>query len=337
MVGKCTKLPQVACLGIFLTFFFLVSHAQTFNFDFQGDGGTPITGGGFAGDTTCNRDGFGPCFTEGFASAYGYKTYGITCWWMCGGNNVTGTPEMTPLLLEELTIDGVKYLHTIVGDPASGFAQETYIRGSTSTGSDSLTTSTWAAVFASGANNDPTVGTGPLQGPGNGSANPNKVVVRQIIGGTWNSSTKSWTCGSAEFCDEFLKANLDTKPKITQNINLSNLETNFVLDMSAITYQDASTAGTMVNTVSVIDSGFVKAEDGYFDVAQTPSYASSDNTGKNVHLTAGRYTYTESADTVIYGAGGTYTYYEDSVDVSAIDWCSYYDGTQNDTAFLICK
>jgi len=331
-----------ACLLLSLFIVATPSYANGFNFDFQQDQSN-YPGGYIVNlaimnshdESICNRDGNGACTTNTTAGPYLLTG-------PCGPphcNNIPYHDESTSMIYGIVDVQGTRYLHMIIGDPASGFAQDVYIRG-TANATDSYSVSTWAAEHNTGFNSDPTVGTGPLQGGGNGSAHPEKVMVRQILGGRWDDTAKTWHCDTTNFCSEFLKENLLTKPKITQKVFEPDMTSEFVLDMRTVGYNDMSTQLSMVNKVDVTSEVFFYGDEGHFDIAEERVYKGFTQNSvitKNSVVTAGRYTYQETADVETFGAGGTYQYWDDSVDIQAIDWCTYYVRDQNDPNAKICK
>lgn len=238
----------------------------------------------------CNRDGAAAC-----------RSY---------GNYLSFEP--TPFLMEEVDLNGVNYIHFVVGDPATGFAQEVFLEGTNGT---SVTTYNGASVY-SPAENDPNTGRqglGPLTGPGNGSANPEKVVVRQVIGGEWDPVTETWSCGAATFCNEFLKDTLLTKPRITQTVIDGAMTSFFDMDMRTIGYSQPladQVAAPVINTVTLqgVDTG---------NFAMTPAYI-QDST-----ISGGRFVYTPGTGN--RGSEGTYSYAEGDFDTAAEDWTIYRD------------
>ena len=289
-------------------------------------------------ESVCNRDGFGQCTTntdERFLVTH-----------ECGWPSCSVVPkhgESTPMIYEKIRRNGVDYLHMVIGDPADGFAQDVYIRGNYFNAQDSLATSTWASGHNDGLNFDPTPGTGPLQGGGNGSANPERVIVRQVLGGRWDGDSDAWTCEGSTFCSEFLKDNMLTKPRILQQVNEPDMISEFEVDMRTVGYSDMNTVLPMVNKVTVISPSFFYGDEGNFDITKERVYEGpTDNEiiTKNSVITAGRYRYIPTADLTEsgqYGANGSYQFWDDSFDVESVDWCNYYVREQNDPNALICK
>lgn len=252
---------------------------------------------------------------------------GLTDAFCVRGNGIANAdPANTPFLRETVIIDGVTYQHMIVGsiDPVTGlgFAQETYIRNGAGIFSSSggkpgcnsfrcLTPETWMGN-----------GLDPLQADarftGNGSGDPTRTVIRQVL-------------NTAEMQQEFLKAALDRKPKITQNITVSGqMISEFILDMSSSTY-NANTPGALTNKLTLLDPS-IPAASAFFDIA-TSSQASN--------ITGGQFTFGAGAgwldtglssptdDTYNYDAGA-YTYSGgDSFNLTGADWQAYRNPAEN--------
>lgn len=312
MQGKKT---QIIAIGFLCLFTVSSAHAE-FLMNFQ----VPSNfSGGFPG----------PCNIAGLASP--------TVWCATAGVAEETDPDQTPYYQAQgVRIDDANYWRQVIGDPESGFAMEVYTEiWSGFTSYSGGRNSNFPQVLyrqdldvQSGNGWDP-LGLDPAldsTDTGNGTGNPTRVVMRQILGGTWDSPTKTWSCGAAEFCMEFSKAQLDRKPKITQAINETStgLSARFELDMSNSTYADDTTAGTVINTV-IFDDGI-----GNFDMATD---------AQNIDITGGRYTYSSGASWLDTGQSsgyetwnydaGTYSYSSGGFDHLDQDWGSYYDPAQN--------
>ncbi len=260
------------------------------------------------------------------------------------GNSAPTDPDTTPFYHGQIYIDGVAYWHTIVGDPADGFAMESYISmsgislNSDSGGkpSDLFPMDTDLEVL-SGNGWDP-LGLDPTRSfdyTGNGSADPNKVIIRQVMGGVWDAASSTWSCGGASYCSEFLKGDLLTKPLISQTINdlPAGMSSYFLLDMSMLSYSDDTTAGTLVNTLTLTD-----VPSGDFDMA-------TDTQAGRSLVTGGRYIYTPCSNPAVSGGHcwqdanifdgtwdyqeGSYGYVDGGTDPLAYDWGLYWDPDQN--------
>ncbi len=183
----------------------------------------------------------------------------------CSGSysHVDTTPFLQELFYDDAT--GLSYFHVIVGKPEDGFAQEVFIKANGPTwegglGSASLgdgTCRSGGSFVLSGCNlGDPLGESHDNTFTGIGSGNPKAVVMRQVMGGTWNETTKTWSCGTSnEFCMEFLKDDYLLKPVITQTIHdiPSDMTAFFEFDMRNSDYDTNSIAGTMTNTVTFSD------------------------------------------------------------------------------------
>ena len=326
-------------LAYFFCFFLFFSlsndiKGQDFTFDFHSD---PGSGPGFpqaaASDPNagiCNRDGRGACETKNSFVPFYLSAYG---------------DELTPFLYESVIKDGEEYLHMIIGKPEDGFALEMYIRGRDN--GDSAFRSTWASDVSNGYNFQS--GNSMLQTPGNGTGNPEKVTIRQVMGGTWDDVARTWNCSGTEYCSEFLKDTLLTKPLIAQKVSMANFSAEFEVDMRNIGYQSdmgetgydgADTVAPIVNKVSLTSPSFLLAPgDGLFDMSARHTYTPYPDDGTaytSDGTTGGRYSYTPSADVETFGANGSYTYFADDFDVDSVVWCDYFDASQNQVGPKIC-
>ncbi len=189
--------------------------------------------------------------------------------------------NQTPFLYETITgDDGNSYIHMIIGDPDEAFAQEIYIMGGYS--SDGTGTANGATIPLINDSID-LINFNPLSSLGQGSANPTKVIMRQDIKGE-------------EISMEFIKDNLLTKPKITQIVTSEDMVSEFIVDMSAITYNDKSTPTAIINNLTFSTSK-IPDDGGSFNMIEN---------GDRVTVDAGLYTYTEGTGTL--GSEGTYDY-----------------------------
>ncbi len=228
-----------------------------------------------------------------------------------------------------VNIDGQEryFYHMVLGELGDGFIQESYIEMGVGTptadmqtwnhptiglpahfGTNNLTSASGGDYnfdsVTAGVGNYSANGSDPLAADaGNGSANPNRVMVVQL-----NSD--------GEMFSEFRKDNLLTKPKVYQRIQrFGDINMVFEMDMRNITYDDSTTAATVnQNFVEILDPNM--APDINFDV-NTESQP-----GKSL-ITGGKYIYTDGAG--FGGADGTYTYDSGTYDVNATDWEAYFD------------
>ena len=162
-----------------------------------------------------------------------------------GGSTITG---QTPFLkdggfeLPEIVTDptnGRSYYHLTVGSMADGFIQEVYIeRGFTGFPNGNLGSASAGAGDASGGNGrDPLDVTHTIV-TGNGSGNPNRVIIRQLH-------------SDGESMMEFVKDKYDYKPHITHVVNAPDITLQVDIDMRNSTYNNATTPGIMTNTMSL--------------------------------------------------------------------------------------
>ena len=294
-----------------------------------------------------------------------YKTYPGNCGiggvtnGMCGiGGAFTGweraDPDTTPFYQGEIMIDGKMYWHIIVGDPASGFAMESYTEQASGTGFGSFSGGEPANFSAtslegnSGSGWDPLGMNNPSRGvdfTGNGSGDPTRTVFRQVMGnGTWDAQNRTWSCGTGEFCSEILKDRLDGKPLISQAINDDStgplLQLRFQLDMRNLSYSSYSQAGgSIINTVSLTDP----SDDEFYLVDANFDMATDT---EDSFVTAGSYVYNNCSNpSGLYGGScwqkfsvyggvnnyqeGSYTYSDGNTDPMAYNWGSFFDPAQN--------
>ena len=206
--------------------------------------------------------------------------FGDTEDFYCGEGARPGKNQ-TPFLYETIIgDDGNSYIHMIIGDPDEAFAQEVYIMGSYS--SDGAGTANGVTIPVINGSIDLT-SFNPLSSLGQGSANPNKVLMRQDI-------------NDSDISMEFIKDNLLTKPKMTQIVTSEDMVSEFIVDMSAITYDDKSTPTAIINNLTFSDSD-IPGDSGSFNMIEN---------GDRVTVDAGLYTYTEGTGTL--GSEGTYDY-----------------------------
>lgn len=147
------------------------------------------------------------------------------------GGNAAAYTDPTAFLQEIVFVNNVRYYHMIVGDPADGFAQETYIDA------HSCCYQQYEARPKSSS-------------LGYGTANPAAVVFRMIM-------------SDADFEQQVIKDNLSTKPLISQVSNDSEISSMFELDMSAIDYDTADVTGSITNDFQLVGQGFF--DSGNFD------------------------------------------------------------------------
>jgi hypothetical protein len=230
-------------------------------------------------------------------------------------NYLMGTSLERPEIVTDPD-NGNTYYHMIVGDLATGFIQETYIQmgygnyGATALGepADSASASGGVSSF----DRTTVLGTGydPLDAnknsmaqaviSGNGTANPNRVIMRQIV-------------SDGEVMMEYLKDKYANKARISQMMVATDITANFDLDMRNSTFADASTVGIITNTMQLWGQG-VPYDSSVFDMAKD---------APNAVVNGGKYTYTTGSG--FGGSEGTYNYSDGGFDQTAVDWASYMD------------
>ena len=223
----------------------------------------------------------------------GYCTYG-TC------TSHIGNTDPTPMGLTVVNIGGVNYFHTLVGDPATGFAIESYTRAAGLNTGNTIGNSGGAFSPDGGGNERSVIGatvatdntflqnslnmSNPLavdnqggfnnyQVSGTGSMNPNFTVFRMVL-------TDPTPGGGMSM--EVYKPFLDKKPRISQTIEDGGMSSVFVADERALSYSDSSTPAPVINNLVINDPGLPSAGAADFEMAlaQIPD------------VTAGRFTYT---------------------------------------------
>lgn len=227
-------------------------------------------------------------------------------------------PDKTPFYMETAVdpATGLGYYHVLLGDPNSDFVQEYYISYASGTdwwplypknasggtyngGTDAQPKQNWTATFV-----DP-LSSSNLSG--NATGNPQRVTFRQVVKGT-------------NFSQEVLKSRYLTKPKITQTVSDGEMMSNFVFDMSAISYTGATaltTNGVISNTLLVTDSqsGEVLTN---FDI---------NTSSQKGNINGGKYNY--ATGTGPAGSSGTYTYATGTYNIYSTNWAAFWDPTAN--------
>ena len=264
-------------------------------------------------------------------------------------NGTEPSTDPTPFFYER--VDG--YWHMIIGDTDSGFVQETYIPiiglfHSYSGGREPVFfTLNGNLEQWSGNGWDPLGATYDTYGPdnssytGNGTGDPTKVTIRQILGPGSLSSTgvevETWSCAGGAFCQEFLKSQEAFKPIIRQDYNDGVLMMNFELDMSAISYTDNTTAAVFTNILEINDPDLPPSNT-VGATAPAPNRFDMSVDSQNSTVSAGKYTYVagiswyDDGDGDLYRAYGEGTYeYESGTSgfQMGIDWNALFDSNQN--------
>lgn len=277
----------------------------------------------------------------------------------CVGHDF-GNGDPTPFQLTVEQVGTSYYFHTIVGDPALGFAVESYTpynggpnlltQGTipdgggafspagggnetafmatppTSYNTPAIGTSTSAfmtsstnMVYPLGVSGDPTL---TQHISGSGTTDPTKTVFRMVM-----------TDAKGDMSMEVVKPFLDKKPMISQTVQSPDgvMSSSFVVDMTAISYNDMNTPATIVNNTKIQDptagSTLGSAADFSMALAQHPD------------VTAGRFIYTpgagwnsasgwDSANSSF--TPGQYTYFDTGgFNPLTFDWASQFHYDEN--------
>ncbi len=224
----------------------------------------------------------------------------------CGGGwggdvNLAGAHiDNTAFLQEQLDLGGQRYFHVIVGDyNTDSMAQEVFIK-----------------VNAGNADFDPTFGTvrvsdslsditqrtynttkpyspgGDSAFSGTGSANPNSVIMRQVL----NENT-----AEGVVYEEFLKDAFTQKPKITHTISTADMDSTLIFDMRSKSYADATALDTL-NPAQVTNTVVLKGANRF---GTTGDYNINTMVDTTI-ITAAKFTYVNG--TGPGNSGGSYTY-----------------------------
>lgn len=279
-----------------------------------------------------------------------------------------GPFDETPMIYEMGTVNGQRYIHQVIGDPAAGFAMEIYIKVVGGGGRD-MGPVTFEVMDSGGSVGDTVApdcsnnwyfnGTGPCSGnnadplrandpdfTGSGTGNPTSVEMRMVMGGSWDALTSTWSCDAVD-CSEFIKDELNKKPKITHKIIDDELNSEFIVDMSGLDYASTgigfdSASEVAFSNIQTITGPNAYGTEGDFSMV---SIAGSDNVaivvgsgivsaGENIStsVTAGRYTFTPGAGWnvgyTVYERG-VYSYDDGGFDHTGVSWIDYCDATQN--------
>lgn len=204
---------------------------------------------------------------------------------------------------ETVQIDGQIYAHFILGDPASGFAQEIYTRVD---GIENFGAYSWEKMQTAGSYKYE-VGLDPLMAgkfnTGNGGTNPHRIIIHQYM-------------SDGEIHQDFLKSRFDYKPVITQSITqYDRMNAYFVIDSSRIQINEFGT-GEMTNTID-----FLKDQTHDFDMSKMKW------SGMDININAGQYIYFAGPESG--GHHGFYYYADGGESVVDTDWEKYFDHSKN--------
>ena len=269
------------------------------------------------------------------------------------GSNRAGN-DGTRFIQEQLQIGNDLFFHVVVGDPASGFANESYTRssvaaaGNVSTGilkgsglnpfspdqggNEGATVSTGARTRSSLGNGTTLFGNGarPFNAnthlTGNGTADPSRTVLRM-------------TLSDGQMSQSVSKPVLNRKPLINQlTTDNQGMTSEFVADMRGISYSEKDKAAPIVNRLHLVDSTLPSPGSADFDMSRI----------QRSDVTAGRFIFTPGlgwrlpdgtdassigwTDATAVFNPGTYTGPGAGFDPLTVDWASFFSSTQNNTA-----
>jgi hypothetical protein len=213
----------------------------------------------------------------------GYCTYGA-----CTSH--IGNTDPTPMGMTIVNIGGVYYFHAIVGDPATGFAVESYTRAAGLDVANSIPNTGGPFTPDGGGNERIVIGDtaanntsflqnslnmsnslGNYQVSGTGGTNPNFTVFRMVL----NDPAGGMSI-------DVSKPFLDKKPLISQTVQDGSMKSVFVADERGLGYSDSSTPAPVTNTLVLNDPALptTGAADFEMALAQSPD------------VTAGRFIFT---------------------------------------------
>jgi hypothetical protein len=255
-----------------------------------------------------------------------------------GGNDALFA-DQTPFVYERVLDGTTPYYHLIVGDPASGFAQEVYIQagffgqtggscrgpincGGTASpiGPDhSASVGDTAVAFGFEGNGFDPLASDAVSS-GNSSGNPSRVQMRQLV-------------TDGDLTVDFVKDRYAEKPSITNIIDAADLNATLIIDSTGNPLSSAATASAVTNTVELRGPNLPE------DVSPPGGGPSSvrfdmSTDAQNSSVTAGMYSYT--AGSGAGGSSGTYNYADPTHNSANInpDWSSYFDhGEANPWAY----
>ena len=201
-----------------------------------------------------------------------------------------GNTDPTGMNLAVVHIDGVDYFHVVVGDPASGFAMESYTRASGLSsvkqipnvggsfspdggGNESAVTGVTGGITIASLQDASNLSNslGDYRVSGTGSNDPSKTVFRMVL-----------TDVAGGMSLEVYKPFLGKKPRISQTIQDGGLTEVFVADMRDLSYSDSSTAAPIINNLVLVDPKLPAAGSADFEMALA----------QDTDVTAGRFTFT---------------------------------------------
>jgi len=277
------------------------------------------------------------------------------------GGTVAGN-DGSRFLQERLVIDGVAYFHVIVGDPASGFASESYVTATTYGAINQAVATTRSSSPDSGGmersvigdrttlsldhqlggggdppNNLFGSGKDPLGALQYTDTNGNPAAAYRVTGTGTMDPTRvvlRMVLSDAEMSLEVAKPVLSNKPLISQTTSDSTMAAKYVADMRGLSYDDMGVAAPVVNQLVIDDPNLPTKGVGNFDLSMT----------QRSNITAGKFTFTPGQGWFDITTGakldgwdfnnstfgvGTYAYAEGGFDVLNVNWSKFFDYSQN--------
>jgi len=272
------------------------------------------------------------------------------------GTGFLNNGDPTAFYQEVVNVGNKSYFHVIVGDPTTGFAQESWTPGAEgrsgnffSTGSTSLQAAfnSDAAGMDRASVNDPAFN-GLTSVSSNWGSPANYMEAYSNAGDPFNSVHRSGNGGAdpsnaifhmvlisadGDMSMDVNKPFLDKKPIISQTVQDGGMTATYVADMTKLSYSDMNTPINIINNVTFDDPTIPGNGSANFDMANS----------QQSDVTAGRFTFTKGPgygwqnaangwDTI--GSSftlGTYSYYGAATgfDVYTTDWASFFDYDQN--------
>ncbi|VAW89935.1 hypothetical protein MNBD_GAMMA17-2037 [hydrothermal vent metagenome] len=193
-------------------------------------------------------------------------------------------------------IDGVQYSHQIIGDPATGWVQESYLDRFGSAVCESI------GCF----NNN------PMGSSENAKGFPTKAVIRQLM---------TSTVGDETFTMEFLKDKLLNKAKLTNSLVSDKINYFFESDGRELDFTTANIANKapLVMTFNILNDGIPVAVTTGGPIGGNYDYAT--NQDKSI-VDAGQVSYDDVT--------GVYTHFDPASSFNIDqDWASFFDQSQN--------
>ena len=178
----------------------------------------------------------------------------------------------TPYLSELVEINGVQYVHQVIGTVASGFAQEYYIERNSMRQICTATVSPECTRDDDGIRN-------PMTADVNGLADPTRVAMKQLM----IEDTEE-----GQFNYLVLKDNPANKLLIQQSFTTVDMEGSFFVDMRDKSYSD-TTPSEVVIDVNFYDPFLSQYAE--WDSRKTKQTVMDNGLGRDSTVTSGQFSY----------------------------------------------